>query len=162
MTKTLWIFLSWALLLLPAAAQELSGRTIEIKGDGRPAEAARLSAIWLYPEDYEGKSIKLHGFLLEAENFEYFPEQNGYLFSCEPVIYGRNNAFHAHVGNATFLSQEKLNFLCSTADGQWIRRLFKQHPDEWAITVDITLKVEKREGKYFGTVTSFKPKNVTE
>ena len=151
-----------ALLLRLATAQEPASQTIEIRGDGRPSEAAKLSAIWLYPEDYEGKTIKLYGFLFEAENFEYFPELNGYLFCCEPVVFGRNNAFHAHVGNATFLSREKLNLFCSTADGQRIRRLFKEHQGEVAMPGEVVLEVKKRDNVYLGIVSSFQPKNLTE
>jgi hypothetical protein len=142
--------------------QEPAGRAIEIKGDGRPAEAEQLVAIWLYPEDYEGKMIKLHGFLFEPENFEYFPDENGYLFSFEPANLGRDKSVHPHVGNATFLSREKLNFFCSTSDGQRIRRLFKHHQANQVIAADVELKVEKRNYVYLGVVTSFKPTKLAE
>ena len=137
------------------AADSVADRTIEIRGDRRPSEAEKLNAIWLYPEDYVGKTIRLKGFLFEPENFEYFPDQNGYLFSCEPVVYGRNNAFHAHVGNATFLSREKLNFFCSTAEGQRIRQLFKQHLGEIALPIEVVLEIRKRNELYFADLISY-------
>ena len=141
------------------AGNAVPNEVLEIRGDRKPAEAEKLSAIWLYPEDYLGKRVKLQGFIFEAENFEYFPEQNGYLFSCEPVIYGRNNAFHVHVGNATFLSREKLNFFCSTAEGQRIRQLFKTHPDELAVPANVVLEIRQRDGIYFADLISFAPKH---
>lgn len=149
-------------LTSPSLAQESSASVLEIRGDSGPSEAEKLVAVWLYPEDYEGKTIKLRGFMFEPENFEYFPDENGYLFSIEPVNLGRNDAYHSHVGNATFLSREKLNFFCSTSDGQRIRRLFKQHQGKLAIAADVELKVEKRNYLYLGVLTSFKPTTTAE
>ncbi|MFM2095403.1 MAG: hypothetical protein RIS70_2527 [Planctomycetota bacterium] len=131
-------------------------QVIEVNGNGNAKEAAKLWEIWLNPEEYEGRIIRLRGFIYEPENFEYFPDQNGYLFTLEPLIYGRNNSKHAHVGYSTFLSHEKLNFFCTTADGQRIRRLFKNHSGEHAIAADVELEVRKTNGIYFGMVTSFK------
>jgi len=55
------------------------------------------------------------------------------------------------------MSREKLNFFCSTAEGQRLRRLFKQHTDEWAVAADVVLEVKKRDGMYFGEIVSFSP-----
>ena len=138
-------------------AQEPTGPMLEIRGDGRPAQAEKLFKVWLYPEDYVGTTIKLHGFLFEPQNFEYFPEQNGHLFCCEAVIHKRDSDYHTYVGNATFLSQDKLNFFCTTADGQRIRELFKTRPAYLALAADVVLEVQRRDHLYFGVVTSFKP-----
>jgi hypothetical protein len=140
-----------------APADRQSEKVLDIRGDRRPSEAEKLNAVWLYPEDYIGQTIRLRGFLFEPENLEYIPDQNGYLFSCEPLIYGRNDAYHAHVGNATFLSQEKLNFFCSTADGRRIRQLFKEHQGEIAMPAEVLLEVRQRNGLYFGDLVSFTP-----
>jgi hypothetical protein len=160
--KTLLPVLTLVLCAPPIFGEEPADRTITIRGDGRPAEAAKISSIWLYPEDYEGITLKLYGFIYEPENFEYFPELNGYIFSCEPVVAGRNNAFHAHIGNANFLSREKLNFFCSTADGQRIRRMFKERPGEVALPAEVVIEVKRRDNVYLGVVKSFEPRNATE
>lgn len=141
-----------------AAAAE----TTEIRGDRKPAESEKLVSIWLYPEDHVGKRLALKGFIFEPEDFEYFPDLNGYLFSCEPVNLGRNNAFHAHIGSATFLSREKLNFFCSTADGQRIRQLFKQHQGEVAIPASVIVEIRNRDGCYFADLISFTPRREME
>ena len=141
----------------PRLEKEINdSQVIEVNGNGNAKEATTLSTIWLNPEDYEGRTIRLRGFIFEPENFEYFPDHNGYLFTLEPVIYGRNNSKHAHIGYATFVSYEKLNFFCSTGDGQRIRRLFKHHANEHALAADVELEVRKINNIYFGVVTSFK------
>ena len=162
MFKQFYLCLSVAFVVQPVFGQDREPKTIEIRGDRVPVEAAQLTTIWLFPEDYVGTRIRLHGFLLEAENVEFFPELNGYLFSCEPTIYGRAKAIHPHVGNASFLSQEKLNFFCSRADGQRLRQLFKKNSTESAIMVDMVLEVKQKDGKYFGTVTLLQPQSVKE
>jgi hypothetical protein len=152
--------LSFLLLSSILVGQEPSPGTIEIYGN-RLADAEKLIAIWLYPEDYENKTIRLYGYLFEPQNFEYFSDLNGYLFQCEPVIYGRR-AFHPHVGNATFLSREKLNFFCTTAQGQYVRQLFKEHQGdqhhegEFGLPSEVVLKVEKRNNVYLAVLVSFK------
>ena len=160
--KTLSTILILLLCAPPLVGEDSVGRTIVIRGDGRPSEAAKLSSIWLYPEDYDGVTIKLYGFIFEPESFEYFPDLNGYLFACEPVVYGRSNAYHPHIGNATFLSREKLNFFCSTADGQRIRRLFKEHPGEVALPAEVVIEVKRQDNVYLGALKSFQPRNATE
>ena len=145
-----------------AGGQSATAETIEIRGDRKPSESEKLVSIWLFPEDHNGKRLTLKGFIFEPENFEYFPDLNGYLFSCEPVNLGRNNAFHAHVGDATFLSREKLNFFCSTADGQRIRQLFKQHQGEIAIPASVELVIRRRDGCYFADLITFTPHHESE
>lgn len=154
---------------LPLAAQQppisdknANDQSLEIKGNGNAKDAAQLEKIWLYPEDHLGQRIRLRGFLFEPDHFEYFPDHNGYLFSLEPLIYGRNNSMHAHIGNSHFVSHEKLNFFCTTADGQRIRRLFKSHANEVAIAADVELEVRKVNEIFFGHVLSFKPVKLPE
>jgi hypothetical protein len=146
-----------AMFLLPqfAAAQDTPKDTIEINGNWHPAEVTKLERIWLYPEDYEGKTVILRGFLFKAENFEYFPEHDGYLFCCEPAVFGRNLSVHALIGNATFVSREKLNFLCTKADGQLVRKLFKESARDLPVSGDFVIEIKKRNDIYFGLVTSF-------
>ena len=157
---TALIFL--ALLTPLTAAEDPDAKTIDIRGDKSALESNKISSVWLYPEDYEGKTIRLYGFLFEPENFEYFPDLNGYLFSFEPVLYARNNSYHVHVGNSTFMSREKLNFFCSTADGQRIRRLFKEHQGDVAMPAEVVIEVKQRDYVYLGILKSYKPRNVTE
>jgi hypothetical protein len=133
-------------------------QVVTIRGDREPEESEKLVQIWLYPEDHEGLTIKLQGFIFEPEYFEYFPDINGYLFSCEPVNLARNNAFHAHVGNATFLSREKLNFFCSTADGQRIRQLFKERPGEIAMPAEVVIEITRRDYLWLGVLKSYTPR----
>jgi hypothetical protein len=135
-----------------------AGKTLAIRGDRKLAEAEQLHAIWLYPEDYLGKTLTLEGFIFEPENFEFHASLNGYLFACEPVLYARNNAFHAHVGNPTFLSPEKLNFFCSTTEGRRIRELFKQHQGEVAMPARVVVEIRQRDGVYFADLISYTPR----
>jgi hypothetical protein len=79
----------------------------------------------------------LHGYLFEAENFEYFPEQNGYLFLRASRTRSEQRISLA-CWQCDVLSQEKAQFLQTTSDGQ--RRLFKQHPQELAINADVVLE----------------------
>jgi len=153
-----------ALILLASAvsAQERAGEIIEINGNWHPSEVSKLEKIWLYPEDYEGKSVRLKGFLFKPEDFEYFPEHDGYLFCCEPAVFGRNLNVHAYIGNATFLSREKLNFFCTKADGQLVRKLFKERASDLPVSADFVLQVQKRNGAYFGVVTNFTYKGARE
>lgn len=156
MNNKCWAILFAMTSLLPfAGAQEPAKDMIEINGNWHPAEVAKLERIWLYPEDYEGKTIALKGFLFKAEDFEYFPEHEGYLFCCEPAVFGRNLNVHAYIGNATFVSREKLNFFCTKADGQLVRKLFKESARELPVSADFVLQIQKRNGIYFGVVSSF-------
>jgi hypothetical protein len=139
-----------------STAQEVA--PIEIYGD-RLADAEKLNSIWLYPEDYEGKTIRLYRFCFEPENFEYFPELNGYLFSCEPVAYGRDSV-HPHVGKSELLSREKLNLFCSTAEGKRIRSMFKERQGEVALPAEVVITIEKRNDVYFGNLVSYKPRSL--
>ncbi len=157
----------WAILLatilLPqiSGAQDAAKDAIEINGNWHPAEVTKLERVWLYPEDYEGKTITLRGFLFKAENFEYFPEHEGYLFCCEPAVFGRNLNVHAMIGNPTFVSREKLNFFCTKADGQLVRKLFKESARDLPVSGDFVLQVQKRNGIYFGVVSSFTHRGAT-
>jgi hypothetical protein len=143
--------------VLSAVAIAQDSVPLDIHGD-RLADADKLSSIWLYPEDHEGKTIRLYHFCFEPENFEYFPEVNGYLFSCEPVAYGRDSV-HPHVGKSDFLSREKLNFFCPTAEGQRIRRLFKERQGEVALPAEVVIQIEKRNEIYLGVLVSYKPRS---
>lgn len=155
-----WLILLATIFLPPAiGAQEPAKDVIEINGNWHPAEVTKLERIWLYPEDYEGRTVALRGFLFRPEDFEYFPEHDGYLFCCEPAVFGRNLNVNAYIGNATFLSREKLNFLCNKSDGQLVRRLFKESSHDRPVSADIVLEVIKRNGIYFGKVTSFTHKS---
>lgn len=160
MSSTLAVPLSHAqppAVVPPPPEKELQDpKIIEVNGNGNAKEAEKLWTIWLNPEEYEGRIVRLRGFVFEPENFEYFPDHNGYLFTLEPLTYGRNNSKHAHVGYATFVSQEKLNFICTTGDGQRIRRLFKYHAKEHALAADVEFEVRKTNNIYFGVVTTFK------
>jgi hypothetical protein len=122
----------------------------------------KLERIWLFPEDYEGKTVTLRAFLFKPENFEYFPEHDGYLFCFEPAIFGRHLNVNPYIGNPTFLSREKLNFLCTKADGQLVRRLFKESTRSLPIMADVTLDVKKRNGLYFGVVSAFRQRGARE
>jgi hypothetical protein len=156
MNNKYWAILLVTIVLPPAAgAQEPAKDSIEINGNWHPSEVSRLERIWLYPEDYEGKIITLTAFLFKPENFEYFPEHDGYLFCCEPAIFGRHLNVNPYIGNATFLSREKLNFFCTKSDGQLVRQRFKESSRNLPVLADIVLEVKKRNGVYFGVVTSF-------
>ena len=163
MKNSCWPIL-FATIVLPlvATAQEPAKETIEINGNAHPLEVAKLERIWLFPEDYEGKTVTLRAFLFKPENFEYFPEHDGYLFCFEPAIFGRHLNVNPYIGNPTFLSREKLNFLCTKADGQLVRRLFKESSRSLPVMADVTLEVKKRNGFYFGVVSAFTPRGARE
>jgi hypothetical protein len=144
-----------ALLTSLSAAQEAAQSTIDVHGD-QLADAEKMVSIWLYPEDYESKTIRLYHFCFEPENFEFFPDINGYLFSCEPAVYGRNS-IHPHIGRSQFLSREKLNLFCSTSEGQRIRQLFKERQGDVAMPAEVVLRIEKRDYIYYGVLVSYKP-----
>jgi len=163
MKNTCWpILFATAFLPLVAGAQEPASGSIEINGNAHPQEVEKLERIWLFPEDYEGKTVTLRAFLFKPENFEYFPEHDGYLFCFEPAIFGRHLNVNPYIGNPTFLSREKLNFLCTKADGQLVRQLFKESSRSLPVMADVTLGVKKRNGFYFGVVTAFTPRRARE
>jgi hypothetical protein len=156
MKNKYWPILVVTILSPPAiGAQEPAKDAIEINGNWHPSEVSKLERIWLYPEDYEGKTVTLRSFLFRPADFEYFPEHDGYLFCCEPAVFGRNLNVNASIGNATFLSREKLNFFCTKADGQRVRKLFKESAGDLPVSADFVLEIQKRNGIYFGVVTTF-------
>jgi hypothetical protein len=144
-------------LVSTANAQVPTSPTIDIRGDNLP-DMDKLSTIWIYPEDYEGKTIRLSKMLFEVENFEFHPQVKGFLFSFEPVILERK-AFHPHIGNCNFLSHVKLNFYCSAAQGEQIRQMFKGRQDAFGMPTEVMLKVEKRDNVFLGVLVSFTPRN---
>ncbi|MCU0878582.1 MAG: hypothetical protein MUF06_12425 [Pirellulaceae bacterium] len=149
-------------VLLGAQEPKPAARVLEVWGDRLPVETGKLEAVWLYPEDYEGYTIKVRGYIYEPQNFEFFPDLNGYLLSFEPVILGRSGTYHAHVGKCDFLSREKLNFFCTTAEGRRIREIFKKNPGESAIPSEVVFEVRKRDGIYFADLISFTPRHTRE
>ncbi len=48
-----------------------------------------------------------------------------------------------------------LNFFCTKADGQLVRKLFKESARDLLVSGDFVLQVQKRNGIYFGVVSSF-------
>lgn len=96
--------------LLIAQEAQPAARVLEVWGDRLPVETGKLEMAWLYPEDYEGYTIKVRGYIYEPQNFEFFPDLNGYLLSFEPVILGRSGTYHAHVGKCDFLSRKSSTF----------------------------------------------------
>jgi hypothetical protein len=63
------------------------------------------------------------------------------------------------VGNATFLSRKKLNFFCSTEEGERLRQSFKANPTEIATPANVVLKITQRNGYYFADLISYTPKS---
>ena len=153
MTQLQATALSAALFVAAAHGQVPEAPKIDIRGD-RLADAEKMTAIWLYPEDHVNQTMRLSKFLFEAENFELHPDTNGYLFSFEPVIYGRLMD-HPHIGNCNRVSPLKLNFWCSTAQGERIRKLFKNGGGQYAMPAEVNLKIEKRDNGYFAALLSF-------
>jgi len=141
-------------------AQEPENGALELNGDVAPSQIPQLSAklnrLWLFPEDYEGKTVHLKSFLFEAENLEPCREVNGYLFSCEPVVFAHNDQERMHIGNARHLSRDKLNFVCSDEQGQAIRNRFKQIKDDPVLSADVTMQIRReKDGAFWAVVTSF-------
>lgn len=135
-------------------AQPPVGCVVEIPGSGKPSENARLADVWLNPEKYVGQVLRLRGWVLEPQYFEYIPEQSGYLFSVAPRQLASHMPAPPRFGHATYLSREKLNFFCWTGEGQRISRMLKLAATGGVLTVDIDLTIEIRNDIYFAIVTA--------